>query len=394
MKKIALIPALMMFLSGINAQNALDEGFIFTTVKENPISSIKDQNRTGTCWCYSGIAFLESELLRNGKGEYDLAEMFVVHHTMMDRADRYVRLQGEGSFYQGGSTYDVLHALKHHGIVTQEAMNGIRYGESLPVHTELDAVALGYVKALTNNKSKLRKLTPVWKEGLRSIYNTYLGECPETFTYKGKEYTPKSFAQSLELNSDDYISLTSFTHHPFYTEFAVEVYDNWRNANSWNLPLDEFMNAIDYAIDKGYTVLWDSDISEEGFTRDGIAVVPDMERTELTGSDMARWLGMSTADKKKEVFSKPSPEKVITQELRQISFDNWETEDNHLMQIYGIARDQTGKKYYLVKNSWGTDSKYKGIWYASEAFVRYKTINIVLHKDGIPKDTGKKIGLK
>jgi len=195
------------------------------------------------------------------------------------------------------------------------------------------------------------------------------------------------------LNPDDYISITSYTHYPFYSEFALEIPDNWRNALSWNLPMEEMMSIVDNAINKGFTVAWASDVSEVGFSRNGVAVVPDMDRADLSGSDMARWTGLSADDKKKEATSKPGPEKTITQEARQIAYDNWETTDDHGMQIYGIAKDQTGKEYYMVKNSWGTNNKYNGTWYASKAFVGYKTMNIVVHKDAIPRDIAKKIGL-
>lgn len=392
MKKFGLIAFTFLLCVAPLAQAQNQEGFIFTTVKENPITSVKNQNRSSTCWSFAGMAFLESELLRMNKGNYDLAEMFVVHNTMLDRAERYVRLHGEGSFSPGGSTEDVLYCLKNYGLVPQEVMNGIMYGEPLHVHNELDAVAAGYVNAIAKGNHK--KLTPVWKEGLRGIYDTYLGKCPDKFTYNGKEYTPKTFAQSLGLNADDYVSITSFTHYPFYTDFAVEVPDNWRNGKSWNLPLNEFTAVIDNALNSGYTVMWASDVSEIGFTRDGIAVVPDMERTDLSGSDMARWTGLTADDKRREATSKPAPEKVITQELRQTEYDNWQTTDDHGMLLYGIATDQNGKEYYMVKNSWGTNSKYNGTWYASKPFVQYKTTNIVVHKNAIPKDIAKKIGLK
>ena len=392
MKKLVFSIALFATVLSIKAQETKEEGFVFTTVKENPITSVKNQNRSSTCWSFSGIGFLESELLRTGKGEYDLAEMFVVHHTMTDRAERYVRMHGDGGFSPGGSFYDVLFCLKNYGMVPQEAMEGIQYGDTLPVHNELDAVAAGYVNAIA--KGRHSKLTPVWKKGLSAIYDTYLGECPESFTYKGKEYTPKTFAQSLGLNPDDYVSITSYTHYPFYTEFSIEIQDNWRNALSWNLPIHEMIAVMDNAINKGYTVAWGSDVSEMGFSRDGIALVPDMERSDLSGSDMARWTGLTADDKRKEATSKPAPEKVITQEMRQQAYDNWETTDDHGMQIYGIAKDQTGKEYYMVKNSWGTKNKYKGTWYASKAFVEYKTMNIVVHKDALPKDIAKKLGIK
>ncbi|WP_321335464.1 C1 family peptidase [uncultured Bacteroides sp.] len=395
MKKILLTAILALLSFNAFAQDEKEkkeEGFVFTTVKENPITSIKNQNRSSTCWSFSGLGFLESELLRLDKGEYDFSEMFVVHHTMADRALHYVRLHGDSSFSPGGSFYDVMYCMKNYGLVPQEAMNGIMYGDTLPVHNELDAVAEAYVNAIA--KGKLTKLTPVWINGLNSIYDTYLGKYPETFTYKGKEYTPITFAQSLGLNPDDYISITSYTHHPFYKKFALEIQDNWRNAESWNLPMGELMAVIDNAINEGYTIAWGSDVSESGFTREGIAVMPEMNRTDLSGSDMVRWTGLTPADKRKELTSKPLPEEKVTQEIRQKAFDNWETTDDHGMVIYGIAKDQTGKEYYMVKNSWGTNNKYKGTWYASKTFVEYKTMNILINKNALPKEIAKKLDLK
>ncbi len=399
MNKFITLAALGLCFSSINAQEAkeekkAEEGFVFTTIKENPITSIKNQNRSSTCWSFSSVAFFESELLRQGKGEFDLSEMFIVHHTMEERAVNYVRYHGDASFSPGGSFEDIVACYRQHGLVPQDAMPGIMYGDSLPVHNELDAVAEAYVQAI--GKGKFSKLTPVWKEGLRSIYDTYLGECPKEFTYKGKTYTPRTFADEvLKLNMDDYISLTSYTHHPFYTQFNVEVQDNWRNALSYNLPIEELMEVMDNAVRKGYTFAWGSDVSEQGFTRDGIAVFPDASKgAELTGSDMAHWLGLSAADKRKELTSKPLPEVTVTQEMRQTAFDNWETTDDHGMLIYGLAKDQNGKEYFMVKNSWGEAGKYKGIWYASKAFVAYKTMNILVHKDAIPSKIAKKLGLK
>lgn len=396
MNKLIALAALGLCFTSVNAQEAKDkaeEGFVFTTIKENPITSIKNQNRSSTCWSFSSAAFFESEMLRLGKGEVDLSEMFVVHHTMEERAVNYVRYHGDASFSPGGSFEDIVACYRQHGLVPQEAMPGIMYGDSLPVHNELDAVAGAYVEAI--GKGKFSKLTPVWKEGLRSIYDTYLGECPKEFTYKGKTYTPRTFADEVVgLNMDDYISLTSYTHHPFYTQFNVEVQDNWRNALSYNLPIEELMEVMDNAVRKGYTFAWGADVSEQGFTRDGIAVFPDAAKgAELTGSDMARWLGLSASDKRKELTSKPLPEINVTQEMRQIAFDNWETTDDHGMLIYGLAKDQNGKEYFMVKNSWGESGKYKGIWYASKAFVAYKTMNILVHKDAIPSNIAKKLGL-
>ena len=397
-KKFLLAGSILMFSLCISAQdnaaeNAKPEGFVFTTVKENPITSVKNQNRSSTCWSFSGLGFLESELLRAGKGEYDLSEMYVVHHTMTDRARNYVRYQGANSFSPGGSFYDVIYCLKNYGLVPQDAMPGIMYGDSLHIHSELDAVAEGYVNAIAKGKSS--KLSPVWRDGLSRIYDTYLGELPETFVYEGKTYTPQSFAQMLGLNADDYVSLTSYTHHPFYSQFPLEIQDNWRNGMSYNLPIDELMEVMDNAVNNGYTFAWGSDVSEQGFSRNGIAVMPDAAKgAELTGSDMARWTGLSPADRRAELTSRPLPELEVTQEMRQQAYDNWETTDDHGMVIYGIAKDQNGKEYYMVKNSWGKSGKYDGIWYASKPFTAYKTMNIVVNKNAIPKNIAKKMGIK
>lgn len=374
------------------------EGFRFTTVDSIAITPVKDQNRSGTCWSFSAIGFLESELLRMGKGVYDLSEMFVVHHTMVDRAEYVVRMYGNAQFAPGGSAYDVIYCLKHYGIVPQSAMPGIQYGSSpadtLPVHTEIDAVAGGMVDAMTS--SRLKKLTPVWKDALSAVYDTYLGKCPETFSYEGKDYTPQSFAAELGLNPEDYVSITSYTHHPFYSTFALEVPDNWRMDQMYNVPLDEMMAVIDNALANGYTVEWAADVSEMGFTRKGIGVVPEEAKmADLSGSDAARWLGLSASDKREELTKKPMPEKEITQEIRQQAFDNWETTDDHGMLIFGTAKDQNGKRHYMVKNSWGTQkSDYKGIWYVSEAYMKYKTNDVMVHKNAIPKDIRKKLGIK
>ncbi len=375
-----------------------DEGFVFTTVKENPITSIKNQNRAGTCWCYSTMAFLEAELLRMGKGEYDFSEMFIVHNTYLDRADKAVRTHGDASFSQGGSFYDVLYGMEHFGLVPEAEMRpGVMYGDSLSNHTELSAVSDAVVAAIAKGRhSKLQSDAEgnmLWKKAIESIHDIYLGERPESFTVNGKEYTPKSYYESTGLNADDYVSLTSYTHHPFYEPFILEIQDNWRWASSYNLPIDELMEVFDNAIMEGYTIAWGSDVSEAGFTRNGVAVMPDAEKAqELSGSDMAHWLKLSPAEKK--LNDKPQPQKWCTQEERQLGYDNWETTDDHGMLIYGIAKDQLGNEYYMVKNSWGESGTYKGIWYASKAFARYKTMNIVVHKDAVPKAIRKKLGIK
>ena len=393
MKKTLFAAVLVSLGMSAFAQEAKD-GFQFTTVKENPITSIKNQNQSGTCWAFSSLSFFESELLRMGKGEFDLCEMYLAHKTYEDRAKASVRMHGDISFSQGGSFYDAVYCMKHYGMIPQDAMPqpGTLYGDTLPNHNELFNIAEAYVNAVAKGSQK--KLSPVWFNGLNAIYDSYLGVVPEKFTHNGKEYTPKTYMESLGLDMNDYVSLTSYTHHPFYEQFVIEVQDNWRWGLSYNLPLDEFMETMDYAVKNGFTFAWGSDVSETGFTRNGIAVCPDVKKgADLTGSDMARWTGLSATDRRNELTSRPLPEIEVTQEMRQEAYDNWETTDDHGMLIYGIAKDQNGKEYFMVKNSWGFSGKYKGIWYASKAFVAYKTMNILIHKDGIPKKIAKKLGL-
>ena len=372
------------------------EGWQFTTVDSVPITRVKDQHRSGTCWAFSTLGFLESEVLRIKGKEVELSPMFVVSKTLIDRATYCVRLYNEPRFAEGGSAYDVIYCMQHYGLVPKSAMPGIRYGwteaDTLPVFSELTAVASGYLSGL----KKQKKLSPVWREGLQAIYDTYLGPCPTEFEYEGKKYTPESFVKSLGLNAEDYVSITSYTHHPFYERFALEVPDNWRMDQMYNVPMEELMRIIDHALANGYTLAWGADVSEVGFTRKGIGVVPDAEHgADLTGSDMAKWVGMSKDKQKEELTKKPLPEKTITQKMRQDAYDNWETTDDHGMQIFGTAKDQNGKRYYMVKNSWGTlKSDYKGIWYISEAFMQYKTNDVLVHKDALPKDIRKKLGIK
>ena len=394
-KKTILLSALALtFAMPLSAQTE-NSGFQFTTIKSNPISSVKNQNRSSTCWCFSTLSFFESELLRMGKGEYDFSEAFVVNKTMMDRAVKAVRTHGDVSFSPGGFASDVEYCWKHYGIIPQDAMPamGSLQGLDLPNNGELDDLAGAYVKTITDKEDG--PISPLWKQGLQSIYDSYLGKCPEEFTYNGKKYTPKSFAESLPINIDDYITITSFTHHPFYEQFAIEVPDNWRWALAYNLPLDEMMRVIDNAVNNGYCLAWGSDVSELGFSRTGIGQMPDVENPNFAGSDMARWTGLVyKSEKKSFLTSKPFTEIEATQELRQNGYDNWETTDDHGMLIYGIAKDQNGKEYYMAKNSWGTDNPYKGTWYFTKTFVALKTIDVMVHKDAIPKDIAKKLGIK
>lgn len=397
MKKSILSISLLFLFSGvILAQKDITaiDSFQFKIVKQNKITPVKNQASSGTCWSFSGIGFYEAELLRMGKPEVDLSEMFVVHHTYSDKVTNYVRMYGNANFGPGGSFYDVTYALKNYGIVPEDIMNGLNYGQDKHNHSELDALTEAYAKVIAKNPNK--KLSTAWRAGFDGILDAYLGKRPTEFTVNGKKYTPQSYEKSLGLNYDDYVSITSFTHHPFYSKFALEIPDNWRMDVSYNLPIDEMMQILDNAIDKGYCVAWASDVSEKGFNRKGVAVNPEIKRDNLPGTDQAKWLNISQKEMEDSIYNKmePRPEVKVTQALRQEGFDNYQTTDDHGMLIYGTAKDQDGTKYYLVKNSWGTDSKYKGIWYASQSFVQHKTLDILVHKDAIPIEIKKKIGLK
>ena len=400
MKKLMTLALLATMALGAQAEEKKDSANsnkpVFTTIKENPITSMKDQNRSGTCWDYSTLSFFEAEILKATGKTYDLCESFVANKTYMERAIQVVRYHGDCQFAQGGSAEDVLHTLKTHGICPEDAMPfpGSLYGDSLNNFNEFFSLLEPYVAAVA--KSTAKKISNQWKVGLQGILDAYLGQCPEKFTYEGKEYTPKSFCQSLGLNLDDYVNITSYTHHPFYTTFAVEVQDNWRFPQSYNVPMDEMMQIIDNAVEQGYTVAWGGDVSEDGFTRQGLAYAVDGKATQsLRGSDMARWLKLAPT-KKRDIIDSLGvnvPEITATQELRQERFDNWELTDDHGMLIFGVAKDQNGKEYYMVKNSWGETGDYKGVWYMTKTFIAANTMDFLINKNAIPKNIRKKLGL-
>ena len=401
MKKTLLCAAMAALMSlSLGAQSRPDgsvsnSDYQFTTVKELPITPIKNQYRSGTCWCFSTLSFLESEAIRikgiKDPALYpDFSEMYVIRKAYYDRAIKYVRLDGKMNFAAGSDFGDVLEVAKTYGLIDQTAYSGLQYGYDLPVQGELDAVLKGYVDGAVKNPN--RKLTKVWPKGVDGILDAYMGEIPETFTVNGVSYTPKSYVEALGLNLDEYIGFTSYTHHPFYTAFAMEVQDNWRWTPSWNVPLDEFVAIIDNAIEKGYTVAWGGDVSEAGFTRNGLAILLDTENRNTAGSDQERWVGK--AEEKAEAPKATPKELEVTQEIRQEMYDEKTSTDDHGMHLYGIAKDQNGVKYYLIKNSWGVTGAYDGIWYMSENFLKGKTLNILVNKNSVPKDILKKLGIK
>jgi len=367
----------------------------FTMVKEIPTSPVKNQYRSGTCWSFAGTAFLETELIRTGKGIVDLSEMFAVRHAYSEKARRTVRWHGNLNFGQGGNFHDVLWVFDQFGAITEEAYDGLEYGEEKHVHGEMDALLRSYVTAVMKNKN--RKLSPVWHQGFDGILDAYLGEVPESFQVDGADYSTTSYAESLGLNMDDYVEITSYTHHPFYETFILEIPDNWMMAPYYNVPFDEFMDIIEHAILSGYSVGWDADVSEKGFSRDkGVAIIPDEEKPELDGMESEKWNALDKKEKNKKLyaFDEIVAEKNITQELRQEHYDNYNTTDDHLMLLVGIANDQEGNKYFKVKNSWSEKSgPYEGFFFASESFVGLKTVSILIHKDALTDEMKSKLHL-
>jgi bleomycin hydrolase len=392
-----MITVLLVFglfqLSSAQKKEESKKTYQFSIEKQLKTTPVKDQYRSGTCWSFASISFLESELIRTGKGEVDLSEMFIVNKNYHLRAIDYVRFHGMKSFSAGAEGWDVLNMIKLFGLLPQQAYSGCTFGEDLPVHGEMDEVLKAYVDAIVKNKNK--KITSVWMKGFDGILDAYLGAIPETFEFEGNEYTPESFRDDMGLNMDDYVTITSYTHHPFYEKFIFEGPDNWSLGEVYNLPMDEMMQVIDSAIDAGYSIAWGSDVSEDGFAyRKGVAVVPDTEKKNMADSEISKWQNMSKDEKSAYGSEYPVKEKPISQEMRQEAFDNYESTEDHLMHMVGTAVDQKGSKYYLIKNSWGSDNNpYKGYFYASKPFVEYKTISVMLNKNAIPAEIAKKLGL-
>ena len=379
--------------------NKKDSEYKFKVLKDLEATGVQDQGRTSTCWSFSSLSFFEAEIIRIKNERHNLSEMFIVRNAYLGKAENYLRMYGTFTFGPGGAFHDIPWVIKRYGIVPEEVYVGLNYGASAHKHSEMEAVVESAVKALAK-KPQNGKLTPVWKNGIEGILDAYLGDLPSNiedynFTYKGKKYTPKTFSESLGLNMEDYISLTSFTHHPFYSNFVLEVQDNWALQSSYNLPLDEFMEVMESALMKGYTFAWGADVSEKGFGyRNALAILPEDESTiKKSGKDSKRY-NDAGAERISNAFNSPVKEKQISQKDRQIAFDNQETTDDHGMHVTGLVEDQNGTKYFIVKNSWGESNEKDGYFFASFPYVRYKTLNIQVHKDVLTKDLKKKLGIK
>jgi bleomycin hydrolase len=371
LRNLAVLLFILLFIFPSLAQES-STGFKISDKVDLKTSSIKNQNSTGTCWSFATTSFIETELLRLGKPEYDLSEMFFAHHAYIAKGIGYVRLSGATSFGEGGQAHDVMNIIKKQGLIPQSVYRGNMYDPDYYNHGEMEAMLKAAVDVAV--KKPNRKLTPVWINAYKAIIETYMGVIPESFDFKGTQYTPQSFAKETTFNPDDYVELTSFTHHPFYEQFILEVPDNWSKDFYYNVTLDDLITIMNASINMGYSYVWDGDMSQPGFShKNGVAIVPAGEVQ----------------------FEEPAPEKNITQEYRQQEFDNLSTFDDHLMHITGLATDQNGTFYYKTKNSWGTDrGKFGGYLYMSEEFMRLNTIAILVHKNVIPKEIKEKLQIK
>lgn len=361
MKKLLLIITLSMFLQYNFAQKHSN----FTIKHQVKTTSVKNQHRTGTCWAYATIAFLETETLRKKNKELDLSEMFVVRNVYPTKAKYYVRLHGKGNFSQGGQAHDVTNAIKEYGIVPEKIYIGKKYDGKMHNHNRLENNLKAIIKSPAKEKEKIDR---IWIKTFNAVLNSYMGIPPKKFIYENKEYTPKSFAKDVVgFDYNDYIELTSYSHRDYYEKIDLEVPDNWSHDRYYNLPIEELMAVMNNALKNGYSISWDGDVSEKRFShKDGIA--------ELENQDI------------ENIKSKGY------QKYRQITFDNFTSTDDHLMHLTGIAEDKNGNIYYQTKNSWGKNSNnYGGYLYMSKDYVMIKTIAFMVHKNAIPKGILKKL---
>jgi bleomycin hydrolase len=400
MKKIILLASIVGLFGFAKAQvtNQKDSQYQFEKIAHHDAMPVQSQGYTGTCWSFSALSFFESELIRKGmKDAPSLSEMFIVRHAYQDKAEKYIRMHGKTNFAEGGAFHDIPHVIKRYGIVPSDVYKGLNYGSDMHNHTEFFSGLEGYVNGILSYVQNMRKgsvLSDTWKQGLSGVLDAYLGKIPEKFDYNGKEYTPVSFAKHIGLNMDDYVSITSFTNHPFYEKCMLAIPDNWAWGTSYNVPLEDMVRITEEALKNGYTVAWGADVSEAGFNfREGIAIVPEDPSTiQIKGKDNKNFSDAG-AERESNAFLQPVKELEISQELRQRGYDNKTTQDDHGMHITGLYKEANGTPFYLVKNSWGTGNHPEGYLYVSQNYFKYKTINVYLHKDALPKDIRSKLKL-
>lgn len=396
-KTKAMIAALFIALSSVGTTHAQDElinrvknnqsanskeAFQFTDVINLENTFIKDQGSSGTCWSYSANSFLESEMIRTGKKPVELSQIFTARNAYIEKGKMYVRMHGALTLGEGGAFHDVTNTFKKYGTVPRSVYEGLNYGTKRNQMAEMSAILEAMLGAIVKNPNG--KLTPNWEKAYTTVIDSYLGEYPAEFTYEGKKYTPHTFAKEVVgLNMDDYVEISSFKEYPYYSKFVLLVPDNWSFDQVYNVRMNELIEIIDSALKNGYTVAWAGDVSEKGFSwKNGVAYVPEIDYADMT------------AEQRADMFNGPKPEKVTTEEQRQAAFDNYETQDDHGMHIVGIAKDQNGKEYYIIKNSWGASNDYKGYMYMTKEYVKLKTTDIMLHKNAVPKAIAKKLGLQ
>ena len=375
-------------------ENPDSTGFKFTDVKVNPTGTVKDQNKSGTCWAFSGLSTLEDNVQRKTGRVLDLSEMYVVRKAYEEKADKYIRMGGKTNFSQGGSFGDVVNMVAKYGAMPEEAYAGLNYGEKKHSHYELADAMEAYLNSILKHGQR-GQLSTAWKAGFEGILDAYLGKVPETFVYEGKTYTPQEWAKAMGLEPEKFTNFISYTHHPFYSWAMLEVPDNWAWTESMNVPMEDMQRLVDNSLEKGINVMWAADVSEGGFKwNKGYAVLPaGKDDKDMTETELARWVKLSDRDREKSKFDIKGPvkEEAPTQESRQKSFDNYQTTDDHGMVIVGIAKDQEGNKYYKVKNSWDTNQIYDGFFYVSVPYFLEKTLGVGIHQDAIPADIAKKM---
>ncbi|MDR1950732.1 MAG: aminopeptidase [Bacteroidales bacterium] len=398
MKKSICILIAVVLSTILFAQEKKDFPYQFETIKDIPVPPVKNQSRSGTCWSFAGVSFLEAEIFRTTKKMYNLSNMLPVYCAYMAKADRYARLHGETNFPTGGAIGDVFWTLDHFGMIPETVYHGLNYDEEKHNHGQLDVVLEAIMEATIKRAKNRKALNKNWKIPFEAVLNAYLGEIPKEFAFEGKTYTPRTFADLLKVNTSDFIKITSYTHHPFYGKFAIEVPDNWLMHEAYNVPLSEFVEIAKNAVNNGYTMAWGGDVSDKGFSwRNGIAILPDEKNQDnLSGTERDKWESMNERERTDAVykFDRIVNEQTVSQGTRQTAFDSWDSTDDHAMLVTGLSKDQNGNLYFKIKNSWDTDNPHQGFLYMSVPYFEMRTLDITVHKSAIPAAIRTKLGIK